>query len=58
MEGVEHIFFRKKVGDFVDNYSNCTDRVDFIICTGINYDNAKKNLKGAISELTIEITNE
>nr|WP_245154888.1 ATP-grasp domain-containing protein [Prochlorococcus marinus] len=58
MEGVEHIFFRKKVGDLIENYSNCTDRVDFIICSGINYDKANKNLEAAISELKIEITNE
>jgi hypothetical protein len=34
IEGVEHIIFRKKVGDIVEDYVDCTKRVCFIITSG------------------------
>jgi len=34
IEGVEHIIFRKNVGDIVEDYVDCTKRVCFIITSG------------------------
>ena len=58
IKGLEHIFFRKKEGDKIQNYYNCTDRIDFLICTGINYEDAKRNLENALSKIVIEISDE
>lgn len=44
LPGFENIFFRFGVGDFIEEYTDCTKRVCFIICTGSNLHEAKKNM--------------
>jgi len=44
LPGFENIFFRYEIGDIVENYSDCTKRVCFIIVSGINYEEAKRNM--------------
>lgn len=44
LPGFENIFFRFGVGDFIEEYNDCTKRVCFIICTGSNLIEAKKNM--------------
>ncbi len=57
-DGVEHIFLRKDVGSIINNYSDCTDRVSFAICSGKSYEEAKSKLEFALSNINFEISNE
>jgi len=56
LPGFENIFFRYEIGDIVENYSDCTKRVCFIIVSGSNYEEAKKNMNKIIN--TIQIVTE
>jgi biotin carboxylase len=58
MNGVEQIFFRKHVGEVIEDYNNCTDRVSFVIASGTSLEHANIAAKGALSEIEIEIIND
>ena len=58
LDGIDHVFLRKQVGSIINNYSDCTDRVSFAICSGKNYEEAKSKLEFALSNINIEISNE
>lgn len=52
--GIEHIFFRSKIGDMVLPYTDSTKRVCFIIATGKNEKLARETLKKAVDTIKIE----
>ena len=52
--GCEFIFFRYKEGDIVEEYTDCTKRVCFLIVSGKNYDDAKENMEKIKKEIVIE----
>ena len=52
LEGFEYIYFRYDVGDTIERFTDCTKRVCYIIASGNDYIEAKKNMaviKSAIS---------
>ena len=55
IDNVEHIFFRRKVGDFIDGYDDCTDRVSFVIASGKTLDEAENAAKNALATVAIEV---
>lgn len=55
MKGIQHIFFRKNVGDEVAGFQNCVDRISFILATGDDFDEAERNALNAINAIDIEI---
>lgn len=44
MPGFENIFFRYGVGDYINDYIDCTKRVCFIICSGETLTETKQNM--------------
>ena len=52
--GVEHIFFRYKVGDIIDTFVDCTKRVCFIIVTGETESHARDTLATVKNLIQIE----
>jgi biotin carboxylase len=55
LPGVEHIFFRKSVGDVVEGFKNCVDRVSFIIATGATLREAEQNAHRAIDRIELRV---
>lgn len=53
--GIEKIILRKNVGDTINHYKNCADRVSFIIASGDNLDLAKSALDEALSTIQFDI---
>ncbi len=53
MPGFEHIFFRYQVGDTVEDYTDCTKRVCFIIVSGGSLQEARFNMKNIKSNIEI-----
>jgi biotin carboxylase len=53
IKGVEQIVFRKDVGDIVEGYENCADRVAFIITSGDSYGIAKGIMSEAIETIKV-----
>lgn len=51
--GVEQIFFRYKIGDIIDKYTDCTKRVCFIIVTGRDKKNAREIMNLAKNKIKI-----
>jgi len=58
LPGIEKIFFRSKVGDFIEPYIDCTRRTCFIIATGVSEFEARENLYKAEQAINIEILEE
>lgn len=54
MPGYEFLLFRNKVGDLVENYTDCTKRVCFIIVSGKDYSEARINMDNIKKEIIIE----
>ena len=54
IKGVEQIFFRKEVGDTVEEYNNCVQRTNFIIASGSSLSEAQRAVQNAIDRITIE----
>jgi biotin carboxylase len=52
--GVEHIFFRNKIGDIVLPYTDCTKRVCFILVTGKDETEAKETMEKAKETINIQ----
>ena len=44
MPGFENIFFRYGVGDYINDYIDCTKRVCFIICSGLTLAETRENM--------------
>ena len=44
LPGFEHIFFRYKLNDIVEPFTDCTKRICFIIVSGNSLKEAKKNM--------------
>jgi len=57
MAGVEYIFFRYKVGDTIQPYTDCTKRVCFIIVTGKDENNAREIMEQVKSIIKIRTRN-
>lgn len=55
LPGIEHVFFRKTVGDVVEGFKNCVDRVSFIIATGATLLEAEKNAQRAHDKIELRI---
>lgn len=55
--GVEHIFFRYKVGDTIQPYTDCTKRVCFIIVTGKDENEARKVMGEVKNTIKIKLEN-
>jgi len=51
----DHIFFTKGVGDKVRNYTNCAERVCFIICSSNSFASVKKKFNKTIKNIKIKI---
>ena len=44
MPGFENIFFRYGVGDYINDYIDCTKRICFIICSGVTLAETRQNM--------------
>jgi len=44
MPGFENIFFRYGVGDYINDYIDCTKRICFIICSGLTLAETRENM--------------
>ncbi len=55
IDGVEQIFFRKEVGDYVEPYIDCGKRVCFIITSGDTEEDARKAMEEAKKTIRIEV---
>lgn len=53
IQGVEHVIFRKNVGDFVEEYVDCTKRVCWIITSGNTEDEAREAMNKAKDTIRI-----
>jgi len=53
--GVEHIFMRASVGDYVGGYRNCADRVCFVIVSGETLEEAQLSLSEVKRILVIRV---
>lgn len=54
LPGVRHIFFRMGVGDIVQPYHTCVDRVCFVIAEGETRKQAINRVKGAVETIKIK----
>ena len=55
LDGICHIFFRKTVGDIVQGYNDCADRVSFIIAVGEDLREAQLIAQNALDLIKIEV---
>ena len=55
MPGFENIFFRYGVGDYINDYIDCTKRVCFIICSGVTLAETKQNMLKIKEKITFSI---
>ncbi len=53
--GLEHVFFRYKVGDTIESYVDCTKRVCFIIVTGETESDARRALIEVKERIKIKV---
>jgi biotin carboxylase len=57
LKGVEQIFFRQKLGDVVQPYTDCTKRVCFIIVTGKDENEARETMNKVRETMIIKTEN-
>jgi biotin carboxylase len=55
--GFENIFFRYGVGDYIDDYIDCTKRVCFIICSGTTLTETRQNMLKIKEKINFSIEN-
>ena len=55
-QGFEKIFFKLKIGDYVESYEDCTKRVCFIIASGLTYKEAKRSMSNIKKSIKIAIS--
>jgi len=55
IEGIKEITFLKKIGDYVENIKNSSDRIGYVISQAENANTAKRNCEEAMKFINIHI---